>query len=403
MQCVLRCVKTDSSTPLVAVTGGLLLGGSTTFLLNLGRAFRERALTLPVFCMAGRNEMAADFAQAGVDMHDAPDTRAIFEDRLQVVYQGIAAKRPRAVLACLGGDSFEMLRMLPKNVLRMGIIQSDDPLPYKLVRQFAPWLDAVVGVSENICRKLNEEPFAGRMRIEYIPYGIHFAPARPVPMRDSSKPIRILYIGRIIETQKRVSRLVELIKLLAARGEKFEFTFAGSGPEMQATQEALRQFSNVRFLGDVPNNEIGKLLRASDIFVLLSDFEGLPLSLLEAMGEGLVPVVSDLESGMRQVVTPETGVLIPIGNVTAAADAICDLARNPAKQVALGTAASELVRRKFSSVLMAERYLKLVDGLSKEEATWPAKAFVPVPVSYGSRWYLQSWARPVRRLLKRVK
>lgn len=387
---------------MVATTGGLLLGGSTTFLLNLGRAFKERGLVLPVFCMAGKNEMATDFARAGVEAHDSPDTRVIFEDRLQVVYGGIAAKQPKAVLACLGADSFELLRMAPKGVARIGAIQSDDPLPYKLVRNFAPWLDAVVGVSETICRKLREEPFAGRIRIENIPYGIHFAPARPIQGRDPNKPLRILYIGRIIETQKRVSRLVELIKLLTAQGEKFEFTFAGSGPEMQSTQQALREFSNVRFLGDVPNAEIGALLRASDVFILLSDFEGLPLSLLEAMGEGVVPVVSDLESGMRQVVTSETGIRVPTGDVAAAADAICALARVPARQASLATAASRFVRENFSAALMAERYLKLVNDLAKGDVMWPTKVSIPVPLTFQKYWYLQRWTRPVRRLLKRA-
>src|SRR6185437_8294171 len=117
---------TDRATPLVACTGGLLLGGSTTFLLNLGRAFADRGLALPVVCIGGPNQMAADFSQAEIDVTGWPDPKLLFEDRLGLVYREIAAKQPQAVLSCLGGDSFEMTRMAPPNAIRMGIIQSDD-------------------------------------------------------------------------------------------------------------------------------------------------------------------------------------------------------------------------------------------------------------------------------------
>ena len=395
-------VTENSSTPIVAVTGGLRLGGSTTFLLNLGRVFRERGLELPVICLAGQNEMAADFAQAGIEVQMMESPRLIFEDRLQLVYRAIAAKQPRGVLACLGGDSFEPLRALPKNVVRMGIIQSDDPKPYKLTREFAPWLDVMVGVSEAICKKLADEGLSAKSRIEHIPYGVRFSPARAAIARDVSQPLRIIYVGRIIETQKRVSRLVELVKTLSARGEKFEFTLIGSGPELQSSRDALKIFPNVRFLGDLPNVEISGRLRESDVFVLLSDFEGLPLSLLEAMGEGVVPVVSDLESGVRQVVTSETGVRVPVGDVPAAVDAIGALARDPARLARLANAASEFVRRQYSAATMAEGYLKLVDELAKREIVWPTQAEIPVPLSYNTGWLSLRWTRPVRRTLKRL-
>lgn len=396
------CVITDRATPLVACTGGLLLGGSTTFLLNLGRAFSDRDLSLPVVCIGGPNQMAADFDQAKIDVSGWPDPKLIFEDRLAAVYRRIAEKQPQAVLASLGGDSFEMTRMAPQNAVRLGIIQSDDAGPYQLVRDFSPWLDAAIGVSEKICERVAQEPFAKKLRIEHIPYGVYFGPARVVPPRDSARPLRLIYVGRIIEEQKRVSRFAELAKLLSARGEKFEFTLIGSGPQLQSCRESLSAFPNVKFLGDVPNQEIKKHLRESDVFLLLSDYEGLPLSLLEAMGEGVVPVVSDLESGMRQVVTPETGVRVPIGDVNAAAEAISSLGRDTARCASLANAAAEHVRQHYSAGLMAERYLKLISELEKGKAVWPSEVSVPVPLGYGKNFLTQKWSRPIRRLIKRV-
>jgi len=392
-------VTTNDST-LAACSGILPLGGSTTFLINLGRAFRQRGLALPIIFLSGKNEMGGDFANAGIEVIGPMNPRFIFEDRLREAYRLIAAKRPAAVLANLGGDSFEVLRMMPKGVVRIGVIQSDDPAPYEVVREFAPWLDVVVGVSEKICQKVARDPFVTKLRIEQIPYGIEFGPARTVPPRDPAKPLRLIYIGRIIEEQKRVSRLVELAKMLTARGVKFEFTLLGSGPQMQSCRDAVSGFPNVHFLGDAPNEQIEEHLHASDIFVLLSDYEGLPLSLLEAMGEGVVPVVSDLESGMPQVVTAEMGIRVPVGDVAAAADAIVDLSRDSARLAKMANAASAFVRSEFTAAKMAKRYLELIGELAKAEVVWPQDVSVPVPLLYEKRWLLQTWSRPMRRLIK---
>lgn len=346
--------------------------------------------------------MAADFVEAGIHVERMQFSQLIFEDRLGRAYQAVAAHRPRGVLACLGGDSFEVLRLVPKNVVRIGLIQSDDPGPYVLTRQFAQWLDTMVGVSETIRKRLVDEGHSTRCRVEQIPYGIQFGPAHTKVLRDVSKPLRIIYVGRIIEEQKRVSRLVELVKMLSTRGEKFEFTFVGGGPELASSRAALNDFQNVRFTGDLPNTEINGRLRESDVFVLLSDYEGLPLSLLEAMGEGIVPVVSDLESGMRQIVTDATGVRVPVGDVQATVEAIISLGRDPERMARLARAGSDFVRREFSAARMAERYLKLVEELSKGEAVWPNEVTVPTPLDYGNNILAQRWTRPMRRILKKV-
>jgi glycosyltransferase involved in cell wall biosynthesis len=393
----------SANLPLLACTGALPLGGSTTFLLNLGKSIRSRGLDFAVVSMAENNEMAADFAAAGVTVECVPARGLIYEDRIQRAYRAIAARRPAAVLACLGSDSFEPLRLVPPGTARLGIIQSDDPPPYEMSRHFAPWLDAMVGVSETICAKLRADAAFHNARIEHIPYGIQFEPETPRSARDPASPLKLIYLGRIIEEQKRVSRLAELVRLLTSRAQRFEFTLAGSGPELPALMEALRNYPNVHFLGEVPNTETRALLRSQDVQVILSDFEGLPLSLLEAMGEGVVPVVSDIESGMRQVVTAETGVRVPIGDVRAAADAIAALARDPARLAALSVSGARLVRTEYSAARMGSRFLDLASALSKPVDAWPAEVSVPAPMIVSQPWLYRGLARRVRRALKKFR
>src|SRR5882724_7309322 len=267
-----------SACPLVACTGGLGLGGSTTFLLNLGRDFKARGLELEIVCMDKENDLAADFAEAFIHVQHSAGPEKIYEDRILEAYLKIAPNRPAAVLACLSAESFEVLRLVPENTVKLGLIQSDDPGVYEMARHFAPWYDVMVGVSETICRRLREDPAYANTRVEYIPYGIHFPTEHPRSLRDPGKPVKIIYLGRMIEEQKRVSRLVELVRHLAARGLEFEFRFAGSGPALASTKTALKAISSAIFLDALPNDQARELLKSQDIFVLLSDYEGLPLS-----------------------------------------------------------------------------------------------------------------------------
>ena len=271
-----------------------------------------------------------------------------------------------------------------------------------MARHYVPWLDVMVGVSETICRRLREDPAYAGSRVENIPYGIHFGPENTSTPRKPGQPLRIIYLGRIIETQKRVSRLVELTRLLAARGEPFEFTIGGSGPESASVRGALKDASTVRFLGDVPNRWISGLLCSHDVFILLSDYEGLPLSLLEAMGEGVVPVVSDLESGMREVVTAETGIRVPVGDVSAAAEAIVFLTRNPGKLAELSAAAKRLARTQYSAARMAESYLKLAGEKPGANGAWPTKINVPAPLLVRPAWMYKGLGRHMRRILRQA-
>src|SRR6185436_15274411 len=138
----------------------------------------------------------------------------IYEDRLAWGYAQVASYQPQAVLACLSAESFEILRLVPRGTLRCGIIQSDDPGSYALVEEFAPWLDAVIGVSKLICEKLRAGGRTRHLRIEHIPYGIDFASPPAKATRQATDPLRVVYLGRLIEIQKRVSRLARLIQQL---------------------------------------------------------------------------------------------------------------------------------------------------------------------------------------------
>lgn len=378
-----------------------MLGGATTFLLNFRRALAPEGGRLSIVTFGENTELAADLAAAGAEVRTGDLGRLIFEDRLAWGYRELANLQPHAVLACLGSESFEMLRLAPPGVARIGVIQSDDPGPYGMARRYHAVLDAMVGVSPAICEKLRAIPEFARTRVVEIPYGIHFAEAPARPPAASGEPLRILYLGRVIEVQKRIGRLVALIKQLEKTPGDFRVTIAGSGPQEAEVRAQLAGSPIVTMLGAVPNAAVPELLRAHDVYLLLSDFEGLPLSLLEAMGEGLVPVVSDLPSGIREVVPDSIGVRVPIGDLDAAEGALRALHLDRARLARLSAGARTRARGDYSARLMVERYLDLVRTIvpAGTAPSWPAQVRIPAPHGVPG-WLYSGLPRLVRRRLK---
>jgi glycosyltransferase involved in cell wall biosynthesis len=134
------------------------------------------------------------------------------------------------------------------------------------------------------------------------------------------------------------------------------FLVAGDGPERGALEAESRRLGlaeRVRFLGH--REDVPALLRRCDVFVLPSLFEGLPVSVLEAMGAAK-PVVATAISGTDEaVVHGETGFLVAAGDPVALAEAIRQLLADPGLARRFGMAGRARVERQFSSETMADR------------------------------------------------
>lgn len=114
---------------------------------------------------------------------------------------------------------------------------------------------------------------------------------------------------------------------------------------------------NVYFLG--PRKDIPELLMASDIFVLSSDWEGVPLTLLEAMGYG-IPVVCTSVGGIPDVIEHGiNGLLVPKGDVGGLANAISTLLFNKPYAISLARNAQNKFKQLYSIEMTANAYMEL--------------------------------------------
>jgi glycosyltransferase involved in cell wall biosynthesis len=127
----------------------------------------------------------------------------------------------------------------------------------------------------------------------------------------------IIYLGRLHKA-KGLDDIVESCRTLDAEGFRFKFSCYGAGPDQGRFVTAMTQTlgENFHFGGVVSGNGKVRAFGAADIFLMPSKFEGLPLSLLEAMAAGCIPIVSNRGAMPSVVEDGRNGFLVEPGDVT---------------------------------------------------------------------------------------
>ncbi len=211
--------------------------------------------------------------------------------------------------------------LLSQDVRVVGVVHSDDPLHYDHVARLGKYWNGIVTTSKAIAAKVKAADSTVADRITTIPIGVNIPSTMPVKSVGADAPLRVIYHGVLKQYQKRIFDLPKIAAACAARGIRVEFTIAGGGPEEYQLREASRELVErglIRFLGVVPHDDIFGILERHDVYILTSEFEGMPNALLEAMGRGCVPLVTDMDSGIPEVVSNgRSGFLVPIGDIIA--------------------------------------------------------------------------------------
>lgn len=212
-----------------------------------------------------------------------------------------------------------------------------------------------------VCVSAHEQALARalplpRRRISVIVNGVEDVPDTAPGIPESTGrtvPLSAVMVARMAPPKRPDLLLQALARLRDVRGEELPASFLGSGPDL-AAHRALAERLNlhtVRFEGDVA--DVPAHLARHAIFVLMSDHEGLPISLIEAMRAGMAIVASDLP-GVRELlpdvdcarhVPPEAGAL---------ADTLRQLIESSPTRARLGAAARQRYERHYTAERMGD-------------------------------------------------
>ena len=242
---------------------------------------------------------------------------------------------------------------------------SDDQY-YRPLSWYEPIIAKYVAVSRECDQRLKQYVPCRAEDVTMLPYGVC------VPATNNrnyqTKPLRLIYAGRVTQPQKRVWDFLPLVEQLLLTKVPFVFDIVGEGDEFAPLEQVMRArvpAADVHFHPRVPHAAMAAIWRGHDIFVQVSDFEGTSVSMLEAMAHGVVPVVTAASSGIAGVIQPhENGFVAPIGDMAAMAKTMAQLAGD---QVLLADVGREAHRtaQAYSMDLYAEKFARILDQVAE--------------------------------------
>ncbi len=278
--------------------------------------------------------------------HDADRYRAAYPELETVEIDGRgldAAGRVRAVRRCLRKVRPEVVMPLTAVDAHHAICAAKadrEPARYLLTvpgnvpgqladaQEFLPFADMLVCPGQLACRVLTESGMPAQ-RVRHIPNGATY-PSTPRVPRRADQPLRLAYVGRLSQGDKRAHDLIGFSQALRALGVPHSLDIVGDGSLDAELRTALQ--GQARFHGRLDSEQIYQTIYPNlDLLLLFSESEAFGIVLVEAMLHGVVPVTSEfLGWGAEGIVQPEHSALsFPVGDVAAAAQQVARLAQDP--------------------------------------------------------------------------
>ena len=174
-----------------------------------------------------------------------------------------------------------------------------------------------------------------------------------------------------LRPEKRIADFVAAVHQASQSDPRIRGIVVGDGPTADELRElAAAAAAPVTFVGHDP--EPTRYMLAADVAVLASEFEALPISLVEALSCGRPCVATDV-GGVREIVQDgDNGFLVPFGEPEAMAAALLRLSRDPETCARLGERSLDRWRERFSFTAMVADYARLLTSVTGPPTRWPA-------------------------------
>jgi glycosyltransferase involved in cell wall biosynthesis len=309
------------------------------------------------------------------------------------------------VLLAHAHDAQAGVGLLPQAMPVVSVLQCDVEEVYDVGLANAARLSVVVAVSDAIAVRARGR-VGPRTPVICIPNFTDVAAAPQAGRARSGGVLALLFVGRLVP-HKGVNRLVPVLGQLRAQGVDARLTIVGDGPERSSIGQAMEAAGLSAFVtmhGLVPPASVREAMREADALLLPSRAEGLPLVVVEAMAEGLVPVVSRLPVMDDLVTHGVNGLTFDVDDEREMVAALCSLT-DVERRRALAVAAHDRALRGFSSEVCGTTWVRLFDDAfagrlvpaRARRWTWPVHPGPLVPWSDLVPARVRRFVRPLRR------
>lgn len=371
----------DERVDLVVAASDARLGGTERLIWELGTRLPEARFAVSVWLPEAptADELAGSLVERGVAVARIPEVASRWDWRGNLALWS-RLRRERPVLLHLhqvSQDAHDHLAALARAAGVPHLVLSEHGVgaaaPSALRARPRPELrraDAVTAVCTAAAEALIRDHGMERSRVRVVGNGAdppdeerEWPAARRLRDDLGVGPFRPLWVcAARLEEQKGHAVLLEALALLQGRGLDFVVVLAGEGALREALEARVAQArleGRVRFAGQVES--LGPLLLAADGCVLPSLWEGLPLSLLEALTRAR-PVVASRVGGLPDVIEDGVGGrLVPAGDAEALAGVLEEFHRKPDAARRLGRAGAARVRSDFTWARIVEGFEAVYD------------------------------------------
>jgi glycosyltransferase involved in cell wall biosynthesis len=368
-------------TRVVYLAHTFMVGGAEEMVLNLVRHLPQRFQPL-VCCIGDAGVIGEEIKRTGTSVAELglmPGLRRPFA--INGIRRYLRQTRPAIVhtfllTASLYGRLAAILERVPIIVgTEVNIYERKRAAHAAAERLLMAGTDRVVAsanaVREFYIRQLHVNP----AKVDVIYNAVDFDVAEPTMPRAAIRaalgvPADAIVFGVIARLTEQKGHRFLFDALANTAGLSAVQAIVIGGGELQGSLashvEALGLSSRVHFLG--PRRDLGNLLTAMDVFVMPSLWEGLPLSLVLAMGAAL-PVVATRVAGIPEVVDDgRTGLLVPAGDAAALGRALARVAADADLRARLGRDGCASVRPRFNIQRYVDAVVSLYDRLLAERA-----------------------------------
>ena len=194
----------------------------------------------------------------------------------------------------------------PFNIPVVGVMHSNDTFYKGVITKFIHGnkknqLSTAVSVSRyinTICESQNTQT-----QLLNIPCGT--PKVENSTSRESKGILKVIYAGRLVVQQKQILKLTKAFCDASKVNDKINFSIYGDGDQEQSIKALInheRASKNVTLFKALRPSQIIKKIQEHHVFTLMSDYEGMPIALMEAMSCGVVPICLNEESGINEII-----------------------------------------------------------------------------------------------------
>jgi len=374
---------------LLLVTRALDVGGTERHLAEIAPGLTRRGFDVSVYCMAKEGAQVGEMSAEGIRVA-GPRPGAGVLPRLgsaATLLTGALGLVPEMLMqrpdiahfflphAFLAGSVAAAVTRVPVRIMSrrsQNCYQTRHPRLAKFERRMQGTMTAILGNSRRVVDELAGADGVAPSRLGLIHNGVDLSRFRAAGERSAVRaslgiePSATVFacLANLIGYKGHAELLSALATIKPRLAPNWRLLAIGRDggalAGLKAQAEALGLTENILWLG--LRRDVAELLQASDIGVLASHEEGFSNAIIESMACGLPMVVTDVGGNAEAVSHGACGLVTRPRNVGALAQALCDVALNPALAITMGAAGRERAAQVFS----------LESCLDKYEATYRA-------------------------------